>query len=429
MRNKPNIKIIIFKPIFLTLLCALLPNVIQSQNSDKDIDSVIETLTKIDNLYESLMEMEYVKVDTALSIYAGVEEWKDARNASRLRVSGLDFRAGYDRKFGDGTDDIYDDYYSYINRLYVMMSWNILDCGFIGRKAYEKRTDLKAQQQIIAEDNYHSVVAIRQASELQDQLLSGYYNKAYQTKIDLYNSLLALQQNLEEKRQSINIDSIEIEMRIAITQKLMRDTPIEVDALMDVNRYLSMQLVIDEQTIDSLLSRNYILLEKELEAKIVDSEADNISYWQYVDVSPYAKAQHYSGQGLYEANRTTANVGVTAIFPISTGTKKKKNEVEARAALKRSSASMLSNSIRLDLQGEVREINKNYEELYIAIKLKDIALQKVKQAHKSYSRKQFSIQDLAALYIQLLDSQIDIYKLIEERERLKSRLEIINNRT
>lgn len=414
--------------LVLVLLNVISLPIISAQEVNSVVDNVINTLNKVDNLYESSSTLKEVTVNVMPSNYNGVDEWKSARNSSKSKSSGLDLRMGYDRKFGDVSEDLYEDYYSYANKFFVMLSWNILDCGFIGKEAYEKRTELKGLQYKMAEDNYNTIAAINETSVMQGQLLDGYYNKVYKTKIELYNSLLSLQQDLRSKGQSTNMEGTEIEMRIALNSGLLRETPIKVEEFMDVEKYLSMQFIIEEYMIDSLLSKNYILAEKELETQIVESEDDNISYWNLATVSPYVRAQHYSGEDLFNRYRTTANIGVTATLPLFTGIKSKKSEVSARALLQRNTIKMLETSIKTDLEEEIRYINNNYKDLFIAIKLRDINIQKIKQAYLAYNRKQLSIQDLAALYMPLLESQLDIYDLITERERLKSRLEIINNR-
>ncbi len=414
--------------LVLILLNIISLPIISAQEVNSVVDNVINTLNKVDNLYDSSSTLKDITVNVMPSDYNGVDEWMSARNSSKSKSSGLDLRMGYDRKFGDVSEDLYEDYYSYANKFFVMLSWNILDCGFIGKEAYEKRTELKGLHYKMAEDNYNAITAIKEASIIQNQLLDSYYNKVYKTKIELYNSLLSLQQDLRSKGQSINMDGTEIEMRIALNRGLLRETQFKVEEFMDIDKYLSMQFIIEEFMIDSLLSKNYILAEKELEIQIVESEEDNISYWSLATVSPYVRAQHYSGEDLFNRYRTTANIGITATLPLFTGIKSKKSEVAARAILQRNSTKMLATSIRSDLEEEIVYLNKNYKELFVAIKLREINLLKIKQAYLAYNRKQLSIQDLAALYTPLLDSQLEIYDIITERERLKSRLEIINNR-
>ncbi|MFI3239187.1 MAG: TolC family protein [Bacteroidales bacterium] len=406
---------------------------ITAQTSTEMIRSVEDALVKVDSLfnkaiYAELSDVELDTVTIAMDNMA-INSWSDAEKESRSAISGLGVNGGYDRKFGDGTDELYDDYYSYDNRLHLMLSWNILSSGLYGKSNYENAIEIQKKRYLIKEKNNRAIELIYAASEQQESVLAGYYNTLYNAKIELYTTLLTFQNYLQENGKATIMERAELELLIAMNCGLIKSNASKIDCFLNLDDYLSMQMEITDAMLDELIADNHIITGCEIESELLANQADGISYWDDATLSPYAKVVHYSGWNFVTESRVNAHVGVSVTLPIYSGNKQKREAVLAKANLLESITQQRTIAIKCELGEVAHDLNKNYQLLKVAIEMQQIYRNKINVAKQMYVMDSGTIQDLSNYYVALLDSQVKVYDLIADREYLKTRLLLLNSRT
>lgn len=411
-------KLVIVAPAFLMV------DMLHAQSADP-IEGVALTLSHIDKVLESSKTshlLEGVTLAESEQIDNGdIEAWTKAQIDSYTSASGLEFRLGYDRKYGTGSDDIYDDLYAYKNRFDAMISWNILRSGLVGRSSYTQIVELESQKLTLNELSAFNNEQIRTHHQMQEQVLDGYRNKIYTTQIELYSSLITLLNKLHSQGQATTMQIVQAKMQSEIASNALRETPIEVDHLFNITDYLNMQVVIDQQMVEILAVNSMRVEDSKLDEQIVKSEADAVSYWKEASVSPYAKAQHYSDTG-FGTSRMTANLGVAANLPLFSGIKSKRAEVIARSSLASNSTNSTIKTLTFLIDETVTQLNKNLEKLTASANLEKLYRDQINEAYRIYGQKQLTMQELAQYYIELLTLHVDIIQLIDDRESLKTKL-------
>ncbi len=350
-----------------------------------------------------------------------VEAWVQAQKSSYTSSSGLELRAGYDRKYGTGSDDIYDDLYAYKNRFDAMLSWNILRSGLVGRKSNAELVELEGQKMLLDGMSALSSEQIRIHAQRQQQVLSGYLNYIYNTQIKVYASLEKLLRALYLQGQATTMEIAQLEMELNIARGALRKTPINVESLFSISDYLSSQQFISDKDIESLSLSSAEVEQSKLNEKILCSEIDGVSYWDGATVSPYAKAQHYSDTG-FSTSRMTANIGVSATLPIFSGTKSRRAEVQARSSLAANKTLSTSMSVSILIEDCAVQLNKNLERLETTAKLEELYKEQIKNAREAYEQKQLTMRELSQYYLRLLTLQSNTIELISDRESLKVKL-------
>lgn len=414
------------KKVAHTLSIALFTTMIsansQAQPSDP-IKHVASTLESIDLLIE---ESETAKLldNTSISEQEQVDStdidlWASAQMNNFKAGSGLEFRAGYDHKFGTGSDDIYDDLYSYKHRFNVMLSWNILNSGVIGKRAEQKEVDLKSEQLLLNKTAALNNELIQKQSREQQQILEAYRNKVYATKVELYQSLLILYNTLLNQGQLTSLEKEELAMELEMAKGSISHTEIEVENLLDIKEYLSKQVDIDENMVNELVESSTEVESSKIDQKIISNEIEKINYWKGVTIAPYAKAQHYSNT-YFTTSRITANLGISATLPLFTGTKSRRAEVQARENIAINTTDRVASSLAININDLALRLNRNLEQLDVAIRLERLSREKIKLAELAYKEQQLPMQQLAEYYINLLDIHTEIVAQIEERESLKT---------
>ncbi len=406
-------------------LCLLLSiKSMQAQTTDP-IEAAQQTIAHINSLLESeqipdyrdvSVDMEKTKVEDA-----GIDEWSKAMQKSHSSKSGLELRAGYDLKFGEGSDEFYDDLYSYRNRLNVMLSWDMLGSGLFGKKDIEQQATLEAEQlKIKARSLHYAELEFAQSEELA-QMFDGYLNRVYVTQIELYESLLVLLNKLQEQGSSTKIESAEVELQITMLKGLVRETPFHTEQLFDFEDYAAMQKRLDDQAIETLVEQSSALESRVIDEKLLSNEIEQKKYWKSIKVSPYAKAQQYS-DAYFESSRTTANIGVTATLPIFSGNKSRKAELLSESKLASNATLREGKTLRMKIGEVALLLNRNLEELNASILLEQLYRQQIELAEEAYSYKQLTMQELAKEYIKLLSLHAQIIGQVESRESLKMKL-------
>ncbi len=402
------------------------------QSQQAAIAKITNAIEHIDQLFESQSPIAEVQVD-ALQYdisqnLADIEAWSNARRDVKKAETGLDLTGGYDRKFGSGTDDPFDEYYSYANRLSLVLTWNILNSGFIGSKNFNERVDLQSSWKELNENNYRTIAMINDASELQSQIIDAHYNKLYEAKTELYNELIEFQDYLQQTGNSTIFDKAEFELKLAICKASIKPCEVTVDNIFDIDSYIALQTQFSSREIETLIQSNHIINEAAIEGKLIDNEASSINYWNDARIAPYAKVQHYSASNFSSELRTVGHVGVAITMPLSSEAKRKRREAEARLSLHNNLAEQQSVAIKGELEIITRELNSNLQLLNISAEVVEIHKAKIQTAKQMYASKQLSIQNIAMQYLTLLDSQINVLDLIAAREALKTRLLLLNNR-
>ncbi len=392
------------------------------------IAQVARTLKQVDELVESSKTTkildEATVVDPAQVESSDIDAWAQAQKSSYSSVSGLAFHAGYDRKYGTGSDDLYEDIYAYKNRFNAMLSWNILESGLVGRSLNEELVDLESQKLLLDKRSELSAEQIRLQSQTQQQVLDGYLNNVYMTQVKIYEDLIALLETLRNKGQATMMELSQMDMEMKVAMGAVRETPVRVDGLLNLSEYLSTQVRISDKDVELLTQSSLAVEQSKLDEQIVSNQVADISYWDEVSLSPYLKAQHYSNAG-FTTSRVTANIGITATLPIFSGTKNRRTEVQARSILASNSTSATTTSVGLSISENVSELNKNLERLKSAEKLEELYREQIATAREAYQHKQLSISELAQYYLKLFMLKADIVEIINDRESLKTKLLLI----
>ncbi len=350
-----------------------------------------------------------------------IEVWAEAQRSSQRGESGLEFRATYDRKFGSGSDDFYDDLYSYKNRFDAVLTWNILKSGLIGRSQSEQEVAFEREAMLLEELSAMNEGQIRSEVIAQGELLDGYRNRVYTTQIEIYEALHELLIKLIRQGQATSMDMSQVEIESRIAEGSLRQTPIEVTALLNSKHYLEAQTRIEQQMVESLTQGSISLKQSRLNEQVVEHEAGSVRIWDRASLAPYAKAQHYSDTG-FSASRVTAHLGVSATLPLFSGVKNRRAEVEARSTLaaKATQRGELSQSQQI---GEcASQLNRNLERLKSSVMLEELYREQIKVARDAYLHKQLTISELAQHYIKLLALQAELIQIIEDREMMKAKL-------
>lgn len=397
----------------------------------QQIDAVEGVRSTIDNISSMMYQSDKPSAIGELQRSSGessaaqsIEDWGNAKIKSHTSNSGLVLRAGYDLKFGEGSDDIYDDFYSYKHRFNAILSWDILNSGLVGRREVERRVALESEKLRLESYSAQSAEAIYAQKAVQEQVLEGYLNNVYAAKIELYTSLLSLLESLYTQGQSTKIEITEAELQIELTRSLLCGTTIEVEHLLNIEEYTSKQQQIDQLSIESMVANNASVESSRINEELLSNEAEETVYWREVSVSPYVKAQNYSNTS-FASSRLTANIGVSATLPIMSGTKSRRTEIKSQKALVENRSSMMASSLRIDIEEIAAQLNRNLEQLMSMAYMERLCHERIKTAEYAYLHKQLSMQELTKYYIKLLDTHCDIVKQIKERELLKTKLILI----
>lgn len=302
-----------------------------------------------------------------------------------------------------------------------MLSWNILGSGFIFRNSSDELVELETQKLISIQQSVLSVEQIKTQSQRQEYILDGYLNGIYEAQIEVYDAVINLLENLQCRGQVLEIELSQIKMQKQIVAATISSTAFKADNLFDVEHYMSMQVVINQQMTSSIVESSAALEQSRLEEKIISNEQQTMDYWQKVSIAPYVKAQNYSNAG-FSSSRITTNIGVSATLPIASGNKSKRKEVQARSSLASQATRNVSKSLSLSINEIALELNKNLEKLSSSIEIEQLYIQQIKIAQKAYSQKQLTMQELSEFYIKLLVHKESIIKIIETRELLKTKL-------
>ncbi|MFI3297346.1 MAG: hypothetical protein R3Y59_06925 [bacterium] len=276
--------------------------------------------------------------------------------------------------------------------------------------------------------NYNNIAIVNDTYRLQNEIINAHYNKLYQTKIELYEELIDFQKYLQSNGQSTIYDKAELELQLTICQATIKACDIEVDHIIDHNAYISNQIIFTDNIIESLLVSNHIINESTIEGELISNEAESINYWKNAKVAPYARIQHYSDATFVGENRVVGQIGVGFTLPLTSDSKQKKLETEARATIHNNYREQQYNSIKSELELIAREINNNLHLLNITAKVIETHISKIETAKKMYQSDQLPLQKLAMQYLTLLNSQTKFMDLVYERETLKTKLLILNNR-
>ncbi|MFI3305680.1 MAG: hypothetical protein R3Y68_04110 [Rikenellaceae bacterium] len=199
----------------LLLIVVSVAGVAMGQSPDP-IRELSQTLSAADALIDGgtagVESVEILAVEQAES--KSVDAWVQAQSQSYNSVSGVELRAGYDRKYGTGSEDIYDDLYSYKNRFDAMVSWNILRSGVVGRKANTELLELEGQKMLLDELSAFNTELVRTHSHRQEQILDGYLNNIYRAQIEVCGSLTALLRSLQAQGQATTMEIAQLEMEM-----------------------------------------------------------------------------------------------------------------------------------------------------------------------------------------------------------------------
>lgn len=213
-------------------------------------------------------------------------------------------------------------------------------------------------------------------------------------------------------------------MEMQIAKGAIRDTPTEIENLLNLTEYILLQAPITEQDVELLAQNSTAVEQSKLKEEIIKNEVKGVNYWDEVSVSPYVKAQHYS-DAKFTTSRKTANIGVSATLPILSGTKSKRNAVQARSTIAANSTSTTKTSVSLLINESAMQLNKNLERLKAAEKLEKLYKEQIKIAYESYKFKKLTVSELAKYYINLLALQEEMVEMIDDRESLKLKLLLI----
>ncbi len=409
----------------LTTIISLLPLSLFAQTNPKQkeiernlcgIDTLLANKSVFQTFY-AVPELNSIDVDD-------INSWAEELKNSKLSESGLEASSGYDYRFWNHNivDDSYEsgDVINYKHRFFVLLKWNIMQSGLIGRDNFIQRVDILARTKSQEVVNSTLKLIIIESAEQQMANLYSYFNTLVETKVKLYDLLIEMQEELVAKNKATMLSLSDMKIKSANVMRMYKSGVETTNGVIDIENYVANQSIFSGSEYDSLVDSNNTIIQNRLTQELTLNEANNIIYGKEIKVSPHARFSNYGDDNMRSKN--VVNVGFTASFPIFTNTKSRRSEVVSRGKLLANEEKIMRRDILCSVDDLLRQLNENLATLGALVESSKHYNEGCALATQYYSDKTMTIQELSQRYIDNLDNNIEIYKLIIEREEIKHTL-------
>ncbi len=380
----------------------------------------IDTLLSNKSIYQSI----YISPEATSVDVEDINRWAADLQESEFSKSGLEASSGYDYRFWD--DNVIDDSYEsgdivhYKHRFFVSLKWNIMQSGLIGRDNFRQRVDIlaRAKNQEVVNSTLKSII-IESAKQQMVNLYS-HFNILVETKVKLYDLLIEMQEELVAANRATMLSLSDMKIKRANVLRMLKSGVSPASGVIDFNDYMASQHIFKGDEYSTLLESNNSIIQNKLDQELIKNEIDNVSYWKEITVSPYARFSNYGDENMKSKN--VVNLGVSASFPIFTNTQAKRNEIISRGKLLANNEQLIRKDISFEIADLLKQLNESFATLTILIDGAEHYEESCELAKQYYDNNTITIQELSQRYMDCLDNNIEIYKLIIEREMIKQAL-------
>lgn len=400
-----------------------LPIFAQPIPKQKDIESNLHSIDSFLGNKRVFQSLHIAPVLTTIDV-EDINKWASDMLESEFSKSGLEYSLGYDHRFCDydKIDDSYEggNIIAYKHRFLVLLKWNIMQSGLIDRENFRQKVDIlsRTKSQEIVNSTIKTFV-IESSEQLINDLYA-YYNVLIDAKVDLYGELIAMQEELVAKNRATMLSLSDMKIKRANTLRMRKGNTPAGGGVIDLDNYIASQSLFIGNEYDSLIENNNTILQNKLSQELTLNEAEGISYWKEVSVSPYVRMSNYLDN--HHNNKNIGNLGFTASFPILTNTKSKRKEIVSRGKLLENEEQVIRRGISFNVADLVQRLNENFATLSILVEGAKHYDESCELATQYYNNNTITIHELSQRYIDSIDNNIEIYKLIIAREQMKHAL-------
>lgn len=410
------------KSIFITTILSLLSTPLLSQPSSRqeDVESNLHSIDKILSS-KNILSTLYIEPDLSSIDVEDINLWAEDLKESKFSESGLELSGGYDYRFWNNEfiDDDYDDGETipYKHRFLVTLKWNLMQSGLIDKESFRHRVDILSRTKSQEVANNTIKLLITESFDQQRESLYSYYNGLIDAKIALYDTLVELQEELVAKNVAKKLTLTDLNIERANVQRMRKRGVESASGVINLEIYISHQSLYVGDEYDSLINENNYIRQNRLDQELTLNEAKGISYWKELEVSPFIRVYNYLDESTNRKN--AGKLGVTASLPIFTNTRSKRNEALSRCKLLTNEEQVIRKDISHQIAYLIQQLNENFETLNQLIESSRYYSDSCALAAEYYKDRTMTIEELSQRYINNLDNNIEIYKLIIEREDIK----------
>ena len=270
--------------------------------------------------------------------------------------------------------------------------WSIFQMNLFHRKGKERAINIQQQiehnlvkKELLSTafaDNYRIIDISYQG------LLSGLLHERLENMnvlIDARTYLADIEANAGSDLLGLLKDRADIERQIA-------NMDLEAQSQKRYPRFESVTIEVDTVALfDYILNGNLDVLTIDRRIELSKQEGKNLSYWDGVELAPFARYSHYIA-GVY-VRSTALDAGVTVKFPISSTTSRRRKTFEATSRLQEARRDVLINQLHHEMMLRIAEIYRINSAIRLqydnAIELRDYLRQRTEMFQSfsgSYNR-------------------------------------------
>lgn len=403
---------------------------INAQEGDAIIKGIRARLAAIDTLLTSPdrehsldVTLNSQPINDKTAEFDGIDRWVKSLKRTHSAKTGLDAGTSYEYKQGghQGNDE-YDEFLAYSHRVQASITWNITNSGLIGRKNFNEKANLLGEQKKLIAEKEINAELIKEATVRQIEIINAYYNNMVKSKELLYDAMIELQEYLVKHEKSTPFNMLELKYKRTLLQNNLRTTDKQRNGIFDTESYLSYQQTFNPEEIDSLANLSYGFKEWEVTKRILENEAKSYTYVSDMKIAPFARANYYNRSVMSNPNQFTGHVGVAISLPLSGAAKAKRDEARQRSKLHDFRLNHIKEGVLSKIFPLCAKMNENLEALNVAMRAEDFYKINIQEAYKAYTLKRLTIMELCQAYEKLLDCQLTICDLANQREQLSAQL-------
>ncbi len=410
---------------FFTIIASLLSLSLFAQPNSKQ-EGIECNLRSIDTLLtnKSIYQSLHISPDLTSVDVEDINRWATDVLESEFSESGLELSGGYDYRFWNQNiiDDSYEggDIVPYKHRFLVSLKWNIMQSGLIGRDNFRQKVDIltRAKSREVINSTIKSLV--NESAEQQMRELYGYCNVLIKAKAELYSALIEMQDELVVNNKATLLSLSDMRIKRSNVLRMYKNGVPPSSGVIDLERYIATQELFRGNEYDSLVESNNSILQNRLKQELTLNEANDISYWKEIRLSPYVRVSNYIDESMNRKN--IGNLGVNLSMPLFTNTKSKRREVVSRGKLLANEEQVIRKEISLQVEDLLNQLNENYITLQLLIESVEYFNNNCSLATSYYEKNMMTISELTQRYVDNLDNNIEACKLIIEREEIKHSL-------
>ncbi len=410
---------------FFTIIASLLSLSLFAQPNSKQ-EGIECNLRSIDTLLtnKSIYQSLHISPDLTSVDVEDINRWATDVLESEFSESGLELSGSYDYRFWNQNiiDDSYEggDIVPYKHRFLVSLKWNIMQSGLIGRDNFRQKVDIltRAKSREVVNSTIKSLV--NESAEQQMRELYGYCNVLIKAKAELYSALIEMQDELVVNNNATLLSLSDMRIKRSNVLRMYKNGVPPSSGVIDLERYIATQELFRGNEYDSLVESNNSILQNRLKQELTLNEANDISYWKEIRLSPYVRVSNYIDESMNRKN--IGNLGVNLSMPLFTNTKSKRREVVSRGKLLANEEQVIRKEISLQVEDLLNQLNENYITLQLLIESVEYFNNNCSLATSYYEKNMMTISELTQRYVDNLDNNIEACKLIIEREEIKHSL-------